>query len=248
MMEMYISANEYEHYFYLPYLKVAKVHQKCCEYDDAVMNYTNAIECFEMKNLSKQDKIILASAYTNMASCYTMKHRYDKAQYSLEMAHRYGDIPDTPSAEAILYAVLQDEDNMHKSMEKLKTSSSPLYETTRQWVESIMNKTSPAFFSIDVDNHKIDLFWQWFDNYRHSLRIRLNTEQYEAGITPIGEKLLETFPFLEEPPIVSLGENEKGYVLELRDLYFTAIKSAFDELLLKCPSYISEKWQFVIVH
>lgn len=248
MMEMYINANEYEHCFYLPYMKVAKIYQKCCKYEDAVMNYTKAIECFEPNNLSKQDKLILASAYTNMASCYTMKHRYDKAQYSLEMAHRYGDIPDTPSAEAILHAVLQDEDNMHKSMEKLKTSSSPLYETTRKMVESIINKTNPAFFPIDTDAEKIDLFWQWFDEYRVLLLKRLASEQYEEGIIPITEKLLETFPFLGEPPILSLGENEKGYVLELRDLYLTAIKSAFDELLLKCPSNISEEWQFVIVH
>ena len=88
MMEMYISANEYEHNLYLPYMKVARVHQQCCEYDDAITNYEHAIECFETDNLNKQEKTILASAYTNMASCYTMKHRYDKAKYNIEMAYR----------------------------------------------------------------------------------------------------------------------------------------------------------------
>lgn len=27
------------------------------------------------------------------------------------------------------------------------------------------------------------------------------------------ERLLEAFPFMEEPPLAALGENEKGYVI-----------------------------------
>ena len=67
-------------------------------------------------------------------------------------------------------------------------------------------------------------------------------------MTPISGKLLETFPFMEEPPFVALGKNEKGYVIELRDMYFVAVKDAFDILLEAWPEEVLGQWQFVVLN
>ena len=247
MAEMYDYANEYEHCFYWPYVKAAKFHQQHCEYDAAVAGYAEAIDCFEAEQLSEQEKMIVASAYTNMATCLTMMHEYDDAVHCLRNAHSLGvKVPDRESVEAILYAAMGEKQKAENSLEQLKGSL--VYEQIKTTVESIFDQTNPMFFPVETDSVKMEQFWSWFVAYGPMFAERLNREQYEEGMTPIAEKLLDTFPFLEEPPIVALGQNEEGYVIELRDMYFVAVRDAFEKLVSACPKEIVESWQFVIVH
>ena len=247
MAEMYDFANEYEHRFYWPYVKAAKFHQQCREYDVAVDGYAAAIDCFEAEQLSEQEKMIVASVYTNLATCLTMMHEYDDAVQCLENAHSLGvKVPDSESVEAILYAAIGEKRKVENSFEQLKGST--VYEHIKTTVESIFDKKNPMFFPVETDYEKMKQFWNWFAEYDPMLAECLEKEQYEAGLTPIAEKLLETFPFLEEPPLVALAQNEEGYVIELNDMYFVAVRDAFEKLVSACPKKVVESWQFVIVH
>ena len=91
-------------------------------------------------------------------------------------------------------------------------------------------------------------FWRWFTSYSTELHGKLDREEYEAALTPVSEKLLEVFPFLEESPNIALGKNDAGYVLELQDMYAVAIMEAYEKLLLNCPEEIKSQWQFAVVH
>lgn len=247
MTELYDCANEYEHSFYWPYIKAAKFHQKCLEYDIAVNDYVAAMNCFEGKDLSEQEKLIVASVHTNMATCLTMMHEYEYAVHCLEEASGLGvKIPDSASVEAVLFAAMGEKEKAENILVQL--DGSPVYDHIRKTVESILNKTNPAFFPVETDVAKIEAFWNWFVEYCPILEKRLDDQQYEEGMTPISEKLLETFPFMEEPPFVALGKNEKGYVIELRDMYFVAVKDAFDKLLEACPEEVLGQWQFVVLN
>ena len=249
-VELYDYANEYVHNFYLPYMKSARFHQQALEYDSALTGYDSVIESFDTNlPLTAQEKQILASAYTNRATCLTMMHRYDEALESMERAQALGvSLPDSASVEAILYAALGKEEKALHCLEQLKSASPAVFEKIRETVETILNRTNPAFFPVDMDDAKIEAFWVWFADYSDELKERLDLKQYEEAMAPVPKKLLETFPFLEEEPIVSLGQNEKGYVLELRDMYYAAVIVAFDKLLSVCPAKVMENWQFVVVH
>lgn len=249
MTEMYDYANEYEHNFYLPYMKAAKFHQQCSEYDAALAGYMNAIECFDLGNLSDRDRMLMTSAYMNLASCQTMMHQYDDAMMSLDLAHKMNvKLPEINAVEAVLYAITEEKQKAENSLEQLKNTAPALYETVKISVETIFDKTNPAFFSTEIDSIKIEQFWTWFEEYSPVLAECLNEQQYEEGMTLIAEKMLTAFPFMEEPPIVVLGKNDQGYVIELRDLYFVAICDAYDKMLSVCPKNLKESWQFVVKH
>ena len=205
------------------------------------------MNCFEGKDLSEQDKLIVASAHTNMATCLTMMHEYEHAVQCLEETDGLGvKIPNSASVEAVLFAAMGEKEKAESSLAQL--DGSPVYDHIRKTVESILNKTNPAFFPVETDVAKIEAFWNWFMEYCSVLEKHLDSQQYEEGMTPISEKLLETFPFMEEPPLVALGKNEKGYVIELRDMYFVAVKDAFDKLLEACPEEVLGQWQFVVLN
>lgn len=247
--EIYGYVNDFDHGFYLPYLKAARFHQQAVEYEAATAAYEKAIACFSADALTAQEKPIVASAYTNRTTCLTMMHRYDEALESMEQAHALGvSLPDSASVEAILFAALGKEEKALSCLEELKSASPAVFEKIRETVETIRNRTNPAFFPLDTDDAKIEAFWAWFADYSDELKERLDLKQYEEAMAPVPKKLLETFPFMEEEPIVSLGENEKGYVLELRDMYYAAVIVAFDKLLAACPAEVTENWQFVVVH
>lgn len=230
-------------------MKAAKFHQQCAEYDIAFDGYMDAIECFDLENLSDQDRHLVTSAYTNLASCQTMMHQYDDAMLSLDLARRMNvELSEIHAVEAVLYALTAEKQKAEDSLEQLKNTVPALYETVKISVETIFDKTNPAFFPVEIDNIKIEQFWTWFEEYSLVLTERLNKQQYEEGMTPIAEKILAAFPFMEEPPIVALGKNNEGYVIELRDLYFVAISDAYEKMLCACPENIKGKWQFVVKH
>ena len=247
MTELYDCVNEYNHKFYLPYMKAAKFHQQCGSYDVALERYMKAVDCFSVNPTSEQEKLIVASAHINMVTCLTMMHEYEEALTCLEDAYSFGvKVPNSASVEAVLFAAMGEKEKAENSLVQL--DGSPVYDHIKKTVESILNKTNPAFFPVETDVAKIEAFWNWFMEYCPILEKRLDDQQYEEGMTPISEKLLETFPFVEEPPFVALGKNEKGYVIELRDMYFVAVKDAFDKLLEACPEEVLGQWQFVVLN
>lgn len=249
MLQLYEYANEYEHEFYLPYMKVAKFYHERCVYDVAQINYCSAIECFNNQEVDEQKKIILCSAYVNMASCLTMMHCYDEAQDALDESYAISSNSlDRLAVEAVLYAACNDEELAKKCLTKLKAEKPILYDNVQKTVESILDKSNPMFFPVQVDEENVKGFWIWFAVYSDELRNRLDKEEFEEGLEPIAEALLKTFPFMEEPPYIALGENENGYVIELRDMYIVAVMDAYEKLMNSCPETVKEQWQFAVLH
>ena len=249
MLAYYTYANQCGHKFYLPYLKVAKFYLNGRMYREAEENFRKGIECFDAMGLSDGDRIVLGSAYTNLASCLTMQHRYEEAETALKNSCTiYPDAPGRAAAEAVLYAVRGDGAEAEKCMEVLKTQGEEVYAAVRKSIEGILAGTDPMFFEVAVDEEKMSAFWQWFAGYEEKMKDLLDREKYDEGLTPVAKKLLETFPFLEEIPNVALGKNDKGFVVELKDYYAVAIVAAYEKLLAICPEEILSRWQFVIAH
>ena len=249
MLAYYSYANQCGHRFYLPYLKVAKFYlggRMCLEAEE---NFRKAIECFDASGLSDADKIILGSAYTNLASCLTMQHRYEEAETALSNSRTLcPDAPGRAAAEAVLHAVRGDADKTAECLEILKQQSQEVYAAVRKSTDDILAGTDPMFFAVPVDEEKIAAFWQWFAGYEGEMKTLLDREKYDDGLTPVAKQLLAAFPFLEEIPNVGLGKNDKGYVVELKDYYAVAIAAAYEKLLECCPEDIKERWQFAIAH
>ena len=249
MIALYAKANESGHRFYLPYMKVAKYSLDTHDYGTAEENYRAAIRCFDATGLGKQDKLLLGSAYTNLASCLTMMHRYEEAEEALETSRSlYPDAPGRAAVEATLFAVRGDAEQANARLEALKAFSAEAYALVRKGVDKILAGTDPMFFTVPVEEEKITAFWSWFQNQSSDMKQKLDRQEYAAVIDPVARKLLETFPFLEEVPYVGLGKNEKGYVLELKDLYAVGIIDAYKKLLTACPEAVKEHWQFAVVH
>ena len=245
----YVQANQYGHRFYLPYLKVAKFYLEGRMYREAEENFRKAIDCFQASGLSDADKLILGSAYANLASCLTMQHRYEEAETALTNSRTiWPEAPGRAAAEAVLHAIRGDAAKVQESLEILKTQGEQYYATVKESTDKILAGSDPLFFEVAVDEEKITAFWQWFASYEEEMKNLLDREKYDEGLTPVAKQLLKAFPFLEEIPNVALGKNEKGYVVELKDYYAVAIVAAYEKLISACPEEIESRWQFVIAH
>ena len=248
-LAMYTMANEYGHRLYLPYMKVGKFYLNGRMYEKAEENYRGAIDCFTGTGLSAQDKIILGSAYGNLASCLLQMHRYEEAEAALNTSRSLQpDAPGRAAIEAPLYALRGDGEKVNACLEILKAHAPAVCESAKESTDRILAKTDPLFFPQQLDDGKIAAFWIWFGGYADTLKALLEKEEYGKALTPVGEKLLETFPFFEEIPNVALGKNEQGWVIRLSDLYAVAVMDAYEKLLAACPEEIKAHWQFDVAH
>lgn len=249
MVQMYTYANEYGHKFYLPYMKVAKFYLEGHLYDKAEENYRAAIECFNGTGLDARDKLLLGSAYTNLASCLAMMHRLEEAEDALGTSRSlYPNAPGRAALEALLLALRGEKTQVDAVLAQLKEYDPAAWESVKESTDKIFAGTDPLFFPAALDDSKIAAFWEWFSGYSSELKQKLDGEEYEEALSPVAAMLLETFPFLEEEPYIALGKNEEGYVLELRDLYAVGIMDAYQKLLQVCPEDVKSRWQFVVVH
>ncbi len=88
MLAYYVRAGELYDRLYLPYLKVAKAAHTDADFLTAEQYYLSAIRCFDGAKPTVQNEIVLASAYTNYASCLMSVRRYAEAETALRCADK----------------------------------------------------------------------------------------------------------------------------------------------------------------
>jgi len=145
MIEWYEKAEKTGHRFYLPYMKLAKEYRNSASFEKAAKYYEISVECLmEMPEIDRDDAVV-ASAYTNMASCYTMLHMYNEAEKAWKSAMQYKLQPGSEAVAAVLYAAMGNEEHAKMYIDKLKKASSPLAEQTQRAVQQIIDGTHPDF-------------------------------------------------------------------------------------------------------
>lgn len=248
MAALYNQANDLNHSFYLPYLKAGKYALDTQDYGVAEKNYRSALRCFPAIP-SDKEKQLLASAHTNLASCLVMMHRYEEADTALEASRKAMPLfPGRAAPEAILHALRGRKPEMLSALESLKTMAPFAYDTIRKSTDRIQSRTEPQFFVLPLEDAKIAAFWTWFAAAEADLKARLDKQDYDTVMTDIGQQLLETFPFLEQRPPVTIGRNDRGYVIQLKDRYAAGIADAYTRLTAACPEDIRRCWLLDIVH
>ena len=248
MAALYNQANDLHHSFHLPYLKVGKYELDRRNYGKAESCYRNAIRCLASA-VDPKEKQLLATACTNQASCLIMMHRCAEAETALERARQATPlVPGLAAPESILHALRGETSALLSSLNTLKTMAPFAYDSIKKSTDKILAGTEPQFFVLPVDSEKIAAFWVWFRTEETQLKEQLDKQEYDGVMRSVSGKLLETFPFLEEPPYVAIGKNENGYVIQLKDLYADGIIHAYKSLLESCPEEIKAGWLFDVVH
>lgn len=249
MLALYTTVNELGHRFYLPYLKVAKFYLDGHLYTRAEENYRAGIDCFTATGLDDRDKLILGSAYTNLASCLLMTHRYEEAEAALTTSRSLcPNAPGRAAIEAALHAIRGDAAQVEESLEELKSHAPAAWAGVKESTDKILRREDPLFFPMPLEAEALAAFWTWFAGFEPELRACLERQEYQAALTPVARRLLAQFPFLEEPPLLDVGQNDNGYVLILKDLYAVGVRDLWEKLLEATPEEIGARWQFDIVH
>jgi tetratricopeptide (TPR) repeat protein len=248
MAALYNQANDLHHTFYLPYLKAGKYALDTRDYAVAEKNYRSALRCFPAIPGDK-DKQLMASAHTNLASCLLMMHRPAEAETALDTARKLMPLfPGRAAPEAILHAIRGENGAMLSALESLKAMAPFAYDAIKKSTDRILAGTEPQFFTVPVTESNIAAFWNWFTGVEADLKAKADKQEYDAVMTAVGEHLLEAFPFLEQRPTTALGKNDKGYVIQLKDMYATGIIDAYGKLLSACPEDLKSRWLFHVVH
>lgn len=248
MAGLYAQANDLKHSFHLPYLKVGKYELDRRNYGKAEGCYRSAIRCLS-GTANDKEKQLLGTSYTNLASCLIMMHRYGEADAALESSRKLCPmVPGRSAPEAILHAVRGETAPLLESLNTLKTMAPFAYDSIKKSTDKILAGSEPQFFTVPVDSDKITHFWAWFCAEETGLKAKLDRQEYDAVIQLMATHLLEAFPFLEEPPYVAIGKNDKGYVIQLKDMYATGVMEAYRRLLDERPETAREQWLFDVVH
>ena len=248
MAALYNQAGDLHHSFYLPYLKAGKYALDTRDYGVAEKNYRNALRCFPAVP-SDKEKQLLSSAHTNLASCLLMMHRPQEAEAALDASRKLMPLfPGRFAPEAILFALRGQTTQMLSALDSLKSMAPFAYDAIKKSCDKILSREEPQFFAVPVEDEHIAAFWSWFTNAEADLRRQADKQEYEAVMRTVGEHLLEAFPFLEQRPTVALGKNDKGYVIQLKDMYAVGVAEAYNKLTAACPQNIQDRWLFDIVH
>ena len=250
MVICYSQAAEFHHRFYMPYMKVAKFYQQGCMYDKAEENFLAAIHCFDGKGPDMQEKRIISSAYTSLASCLTMMHRYPEAEEALALSRQlYPEAPGRSAAEAVLYAAQGKTADMEGSLAVLRQHAPEAYPDVQNLTEQILNGTSELFCFLKPEEASVEAFWDWFREEEEELLALLKDEEYDEVIDDFEEQLAQVFPYVKEELRVNiLVYREGGFGLRLPDYYAVSLTEGYRILLQACPEELKETWKFEVTH
>lgn len=248
MLAFYQLAGDYNHRFYLPYMKQAKFYESGFLYERAEENYRKAIGCFTGTGLSMQDRRILGSAYTSLAACLTMMHRYEEAEDSLSASRQlWPEAPGRSAAEAVLYAALGQQEKMNESLRVLEGHAPEAYPSTRDLCGRILDGTEAMFCAVDVEEEKLEGFWNWFLENASFMEARLEDEDDDGLSEAIGEQLNAAFPFGEKELETRILLEEDSFRVLLPDYFAVGLTRGYERLLEMRPEELPERWKFEIV-
>ncbi len=246
MIMMYQEADRFGHRFYMPYLKVAKQAYNDGALDVAEENYRDGIACFDATGLDDPSKAILGSAYTNLASCLTMMHRYDDAAAALETSKQLmPQIPGRTAAEAVLAAAMGQAELTAQLLDGVEAS---VQKATRQITEDILNRNHPHFHKVEIDEEQLAVFWAWFAAEEASLLTNLRAKAYETVLTKICSELQPLTPFQSRSPELGIEPGEEKFRILLADFYSVALHQTYEALLATMPGELEKNWMFEIRH
>lgn len=249
MLGCYQEAAEYQHKFYLPYLKVAKSAHDDGVFEVAEENYIQAIQCLKMSELNEQASVILGSAYTNYASCLTMMHRYEEAEEMLNCSEEV--LPEQRgryAAEAILAAAKGDVDEAYGLEILVKNQTPELAEMTSKMVTEILESKHPHFAQVPLKDGCVDEFWNWFLESENILLEKLGKEEYDIVFQMIQLKLKKMFPFMERDLELGIEPIDERYKIIFADFYMVSLECGYKALLETVPEVLSEHWSFETAH
>lgn len=148
MVRYYTKAGEYGHRFYLVVMKLAKAAHNAGEYEKAIAHYHHGLELIEEEPTfdARQREIVLASVYTNLASCLTMLFRYEEAEQMLQRSKEISPKQTGRAVtEAILYAAMGQVENVQDCLDELDEQMPELVDAVAQTVEDIFAGTHEHF-------------------------------------------------------------------------------------------------------
>lgn len=245
MFLLYTYANAYGHKFYLPYLKAAKYAHQHSDYVTAEENFRAGIACFDGRGLSDGDKVILGSAYTNLASTLTMMRRFDQAEAALATSRSLCPQADgRASAEAILYAA---QGLREKTEERLSALTGQGLAYTREVTDRLLKGEDPRFKAEPVAREKVEAFWTWFAGAEAGLAHQLENNRHSQALSAIGEHLMPLFPFLEQPPEIGIGCEDGRFTVDLMDFCHATLEAGYQTLLENAPEGL-DRWTFRVIH
>ena len=222
IVSCYEKSAQYHHKFYLPYIKLARYAHFAADFDRAEQWYWRGISCLEMGPLIQKTAHALASAYSNLASCLTMMHRYEEAAAMLERSRQAFDrLPARLATEAILCAAMGQEEKTNGLLEIMKKQAPAYLEPTLDMTGRILSGTHAHFTLLPVDPEMVKAFWDWFG-------AAVVTEE------ALNEELLKVFPFMQR----SLQAKFRYDTLCLRDFYVNALTAGYGVLAEAAPDGI----------
>lgn len=249
MLLSYRKSGEYGHKFYLPYLKVAKLAHKQAAFDAAEKYYRLAIGCFDADTLDAQSRTVLASAYTNLASCLTMMHRYAEAEEALATSEMLLSTQQGRDAtKAILYAAMGEREKVDECLQSLERQAPQMLASAREMTDEITSGRHPHFAEIEVNADAMTAFWDWFTQNESVITEKLERKEYDPLFAMLQPQLARVFPFLKRDPEFGIMREESGVQITFADFYMVSLQKGYERLIAACPEALGSRWSFTVEH
>lgn len=222
IVSYYEKAAEFHHKFYLPYIKLARYAHFAADFDTAEGWYWKGIACLDGGALSQKEAQSLASAYSNLASCLTMMHRYEEAGTMLERSKAVVDrLPTRLATEAILYAAMGEGEKTEDILSLIQKQAPAYLEPTQDMTKQILSGTHAHFSALPIEEDKVAQFWTWF---------AAETVTEES----LNAELSKVFSFMQRPLKAKIRDN----TIIVRDFYVKALAIGYEMLAASAPDGI----------
>lgn len=249
MLNYYNACNEYDHTFYMPYLKIAKRAHIDGVFEIAEENYMSALSCFGMDEIEREPQklAIYVSVLTNLVSCQTMMHHYGDAMGNLEkakalMPRQRGRF----SAEVILYAAMGDAEKAEEILKDTADEDPASVVHTRKMTADILSGKHPHFSVLPVDTALVGAFWDFFSGEEFDLRQLLYEGKHDEFFEILTEQLKPLYPFMIRDLQFGVENEGERFRVYLADFFMESLRAGYEMLLEACPPGLEEYWIFEI--
>lgn len=241
------TANKFQHRYHIAHVLLAE--DRCTRlhfYDEAEEHFSKAVDCvYAWPPMTDRGRQVIGLLHSRIAYVRIMMHRYDEARDALRIAEVMQAPPEELAhCQALLNAVLRLPTEAHRSLERLRESSTDTANELAPIIQRILAEEHPHFTQLPVGSKEgIAAFWQNFLHYEEEMMQLLRENRRTDARELMAGPLRKMDPYEGDYFGFDISLKNNVYTIHFRSNFSRTYTPFIDAILAECPDAIRERWR-----
>ncbi len=228
-----------------PYYRTAKFAQRDSECSMAIYYYKKALEFYDGKPLSDDEKSTVSKIIYDIATLYMFMHQYNDSEAFLKLSEQYDPSENSQRSyvKAVLFAVLGEGDEAWKLAEGLNRF---YREYLDPMITAITNGTDPHYCVTAQDRSGYKEFWSRLLEVKPDLEAIIAKDRSSDAEEIISDRLSNTLSFMKRKLDCRIEASEGIITVKCKNYRVKSLVNEYDSLFAEKPACF-DNWRFISV-